>query len=134
MKRWNGWGDEKINYPIPDSAKDYLTRHLGGFQDLDDADIADITKIIPDSKLPGIHEISTDAHDRIRHSCGQSLPDWIHLRSGRIPRITDGVMYPTSDDDIEFAIGFAEKNQAILIPFGGGTSVVGHINPPVSGL
>jgi alkyldihydroxyacetonephosphate synthase len=132
MKRWNGWGDEKIEFPIPEAAKDYLTKHLGEFQDLPDAEISDITNTMPASKLKGYDFISTDPLDRIRHSCAQSLPDWIHMRSGRIPRITDGVTYPESDEDIELAIDFAKENHIYLIPYGGGTSVVGHINPPIS--
>ena len=132
MKRWNGWGDEITGYPIPITAKDYLTDRLGDYQDLADATLSDITNSIPVSKLRDVDFISTDPIERIRHSCGQSLPDWIHLHSGSIPRITDGVVFPVSDEDIQMMINFAKENQIILIPYGGGTSVVGHINPPLT--
>ena len=29
MKRWNGWGDEKVDYPLPDSAARYLAELVG---------------------------------------------------------------------------------------------------------
>jgi alkyldihydroxyacetonephosphate synthase len=130
MQRWNGWGDEKINYPVPGNAKGYLAEILGGEQHLPDASLDSVINKIPGSQFKKIDFISTDPVDRIVHSCGQSLPDWINLRSGHIPRFTDGVVYPNSEGEIKKAIDFAVENDFTLIPYGGGTSVVGHINPP----
>ena len=50
MKRWNGWGDDKIEFPIPEAAKDFLIKHLGEFQELPDVEISDITTSLPASK------------------------------------------------------------------------------------
>lgn len=132
MKRWNGWGEENIKYPIPGIAKDYLIKRLGEFQDIPDAAISDVLKSLPESKLNKINFVVTEPLERVVHSCGQSLPDWIHLRAGRIPSFTDGVFYPKSDDDVQSVMEFAGENDVQLIPYGGGTSVVGHINPVLS--
>ena len=130
MKRWKGWGDPEKNYPIPDSGKDYLIQILGSSQNLPDISEPEIIESTPPSRLGNIDFISTEAMDRIRHSCGQSLPDWIRIHAGTIPRVTDGVSYPQTHEEIKKVIKFAQDNQIVLIPYGGGTSVVGHINPP----
>jgi alkyldihydroxyacetonephosphate synthase len=131
MKRWNGWGYERTEYPLPDLAKEYLTNFLGAGARIPDASFEDVLGSVPTSRLPNHPLISTNPGDRIRHACGQSLPDWLALRSGRIPSFPDGVIYPTSDAEIREVIEFAHSNQFILIPYGGGTSVLRHINPPL---
>jgi len=65
----------------------------------------------------------------VRHAAGQSLPDWIALRSGRLPALPDGVAYPHSGDEVRDLLRLAAHTDAAVIPYGGGTSVVGHINP-----
>ena len=130
MKRWNGWGDELKNYSLPGLAEEYLRELLGEINPPPDASIEEVIKKVPESPLRKFPFINTKPEDRLRHACGQSLPDWINMRSGRIPRFPDGVFYPSSETDIETAIKLSQSNQMILIPYGGGTSVVGHINPP----
>jgi alkyldihydroxyacetonephosphate synthase len=70
-----------------------------------------------------------DPELRVRHARGQSLPDWIALRSGRVGAFPDGVAYPTDEDEVRDLLRYAVEAGARLIPYGGGTSVVGHINP-----
>jgi alkyldihydroxyacetonephosphate synthase len=130
MKRWNGWGDDRTQFPLPDIAKDYLVSLIGEGTKQTDATLDDVLKSVPESRLPDNSLVTFDPEERLRHACGQSLPDWIALRSGRIPRFPDGVIYPKSDGDIREAINYAYEHKLILIPFGGGTSVVRHINPP----
>src|SRR5690606_36898114 len=79
--------------------------------------------------LPGRDLIRVDAAERLRHARGQSLPDWVALRSGRIPTFPDGVAYPLVPADVARLLAYATEVDALVIPYGGGTSVVGHINP-----
>lgn len=130
MRRWNGWGDENTQYPLPELAEEYLTGLFDDKKPPQDATFEEAIKNVPTSPFTKFSFIETDPDQRLRHACGQSLPDWINLRSGRIPRFPDGVIYPKSPDDIETALKFAQSSQSHLIPYGGGTSVVGHINPP----
>lgn len=131
MQRWNGWGDEKTNYPVPPITREYISDILGDKQTLPDAPLESVIQKLPASRVDHLHFLSIDPLERIMHSCGQSLPDWINLRSGRIPRLTDGIIYPHSVSEISRYLKFAYENDFILIPYGGGTSVVGHINPPL---
>ena len=129
MRRWNGWGDEATGYPLPDSAAQYLETLIGAGIRSEDAAFDSVVHSVPNSKLSPHALISSDATERLLHARGQSLPDWVALRSGRIGTFPDGVTYPTSDGDLRALFEYARQTGAHLIPYGGGTSVVGHINP-----
>lgn len=129
MRRWNGWGDDTYQYPLPDSATHYLEKLVGPGKPQPEVRMEDILRRMPESRLPEHSLISADPADRLRHACGQSLPDWIALRSGCIESFPDGVAYPGSATDVAGLIRYGRQVGARLIPYGGGTSVVGHINP-----
>ena len=131
MKRWNGWGEEEIKYPIPPSAAIYLEANVGTGLSSQDIPKENVLANIPASRLPPHPLVSIDNEDRLRHARGQSLPDWIALRSGRIGVFPDGVAYPRTEQEVRIVLNYARKNRLRVIPYGGGTSVVGHINPPV---
>ncbi len=129
MRRWNGWGSEKVDFPLIGAAKAYLADIIGAAKPGPSAKFKDVLRRIKRSRLKSHPLISDDPALRLRHSCGQSLPDWIALRFGTVDRFPDGVAQPESEQEIKELISFARKTGARLIPYGGGTSVVGHINP-----
>lgn len=129
MRRWNGWGDDTIQYPLHASALRFLRDRVGPGTPSRDAPFADVVATVPPSRLPDHPLISVDPADRLRHARGQSLPDWIALRSGRITSFPDGVARPTSGQEVRALLDFAARTDVAVIPYGGGTSVVGHINP-----
>jgi len=128
MKRWNGWGDEEIDYPLPAKAGSYLAELIGHGERRQDAALSDVISSVPESRLQDHPLITKEPLGRLRHARGQSLPDWIALRSGRIDAFPDGVTYPSSNEEVRDLLSFARKSGSHLIPYGGGTSVVGHIN------
>lgn len=129
MRRWNGWGDDTEGYALSKSAAKFLHKTVGPGKPPRDATLEEVLRRVPPSRLPPDPLISTDPEDRLRHARGQSLPDWIALRSGRIDTFPDGVARPSGNEDIRRLLDFARRNGIFLIPYGGGTSVVGHINP-----
>jgi alkyldihydroxyacetonephosphate synthase len=129
MRRWNGWGDESIDFPLNEHALGFLAERVGLGRPLSDAPFEQITEMVPDSRLPDHPLVSKTAEDRVRHARGQSLPDWLALRSGRIEGFPDGVAFPDSADDVREILTFAQEAGACVIPYGGGTSVAGHITP-----
>jgi alkyldihydroxyacetonephosphate synthase len=128
MRRWNGWGDETVGYALPDSAMPFLQRLVGQATAPADVTISEVVSSIPESRLAAHPLVNVDPLERLYHARGQSLPDWIALRSGRIPAFPDGVAYPVSNEQVRELMSHAARVGARLIPFGGGTSVVGHIN------
>ena len=129
MKRWNGWGDEATTYPLPDSAARYLADLIGEGLHLQDATLEQTLQTVPAASLAPHPLISSDAEECLRHARGQSLPDWIALHSGQIRAFPQGVAYPTCDEEVRGLLDYARQTGVKLIPYGGGTSVVGHINP-----
>ena len=130
MRRWNGWGDDTTDYPLPENAAAILNEWVGPGTPLQDARLEDVLAAVPDSRLPSHPLITTEPMPRLRHARGQSFPDWLALRTGRIPTFPDAVAHVTNDEEVRQIIQFARSVGARLIPYGGGTSVVGHINPP----
>jgi len=129
MKRWNGWGNVNTDYPVPVSAQAYLANLFGSLDPQPDAAYETVLKSLPTSRLPAQPLVDISAEARLTHARGQSLPDWVALRSGRIPVFPDGVAYPQTEEDVRTLIAYAQEAGAKVIPYGGGTSVAGHINP-----
>ncbi|OGO31273.1 MAG: FAD-linked oxidase [Chloroflexi bacterium RBG_16_54_11] len=129
MRRWNGWGDDSVVYSLPASALRFINQKLGLSQITPDASLEEALKGVPKSRLPRHPLVSTEPLPRLLHARGQSFPDWVELRSGRISLYPDGVAYPTSEEDVTQLLQFAHQRGIHIIPYGGGTSVVGHIDP-----
>lgn len=129
MRRWNGWGDDATDYPLPATAGDYLADRVGRGAIAPDATFDQMAAGVPPSRLPPDPLVSLEAGDRLLHACGQSLPDWVGLHAGRLPAFPDAVAYAATQDDVRTVLAWCRRRGVALIPYGGGTSVVGHINP-----
>src|SRR3954447_9382502 len=129
MKRWNGWGEETITTSLAAPATAFIQRIVGVATPPRDTTLAEMVAHIPPSRLPTSTLVSVDPEERLRHARGQSLPDLIALCSGCIDTFPDGVAYPASASEVRDLISYAAEVGACLIPYGGGTSVVGHITP-----
>ena len=127
MRRWNGWADESRHPTLPPSALRLIEAELGPGRPTPTATLADVVAGAPDSRLQPKPLVSLDPEDRVRHATGQSLPDWIALRSGRLPSVPDGVARPATNDDVRALLTWAASSGAQVVPYGGGTSVVGGI-------
>src|SRR5258706_8699019 len=129
MRRWNGWGEESEAFAIPPGAAKDLAQRIGEATPPRDAARADVVASVPEPVLPKHPLIASDGETRLLPARGQSLPDWIALRSGRIDLFPDGVAFPESEDHFVSLLAFAKETGAVLVPYGGGTSVAGHVNP-----
>jgi alkyldihydroxyacetonephosphate synthase len=129
MRRWNGWGNTAVDYPMPEGALAYLEQLLGRGASSIDASMEALVNHLPSSRLKAFNGISTDPVDRLLHTHGQSLPDWIALRSGQIGCSPDGVVYLNGTEQVREILDLVRRKGIQVIPYGGGTSVVGHINP-----
>ena len=134
MKRIQGWGNKETDYPVPEPARQYLEKVVGKPLRLKNIPVEDLVKKVPDSKLPSHPLITTDPEERLRHARGQSLNDWVDMYDGLVDTFPDGVAYPSRDEEVVDLIQYANQNQVNLIPYGGGSSVVGHLTPPGKGL
>lgn len=129
MRRWNGWGDDSLDFPLKREGRAFLRERIGEGRPLGDSTLAGVLATVPPSRLPEHPAISTDAEDRVRHARGQSFGDWLALRGGEIGVFPDGVAHPASSREVRDLIDFCAREGVDAIPYGGGTSVAGHINP-----
>ncbi|ADV68758.1 FAD-binding oxidoreductase [Deinococcus maricopensis] len=129
MKRWNGWGDHATHPPVPDAARTFLHQLLGPGHPPRDATLHEVTARVPASRLPEHPLVQRDADTRVRYARGQSLPDLIALRSGEGLVFPDGVAHPERPEDVQTLLQYAHTHAATVVPYGGGTSVAGHVNP-----
>jgi len=75
--------------------------------------------------------VSDDPADRLRHTYGRSYPDLVRGFAGRFDPAPDLVAHPPDEDAIWAVLDFCAARRLAVIPFGGGTSVVGGVEPVV---
>jgi len=129
MRRWNGWGDDEIEEPLPSQGAEFLAAAVGHGTALPDASLNSVLSQVPASRAPQTAGLDHEPLVRVLHARGQSLPDWVALRAGRLGVVPDAVAHPANSTDVAQLIRLAAERRWTLIPYGGGTSVVGHVNP-----
>lgn len=129
MRRWNGWGEESINHDLNSDALEFLTQALGQGQMLQTASKDEALKGIPPSRVEPSQLFSVEPYDRLSHARGQSIDDWLALKSGKIGVFPDAVAFPRDGAEVRAVLETAMDKGYEVIPYGGGTSVAGHISP-----
>ncbi len=87
-------------------------------------------RVEPPGELAGF---STAARrDRVTHTYGKSFRDQVRGFEGDFAPAPDFVCYPAAEEEIAAVLAWASKSSVAVIPFGGGTSVVGGVEGAVS--
>ena len=86
---------------------------------------------LPDAVLDaaGRDNVFTSDEDRIRHAHGQNYLDLLALRSGRLEMAPDAVIVPQEAGAIAPVLDACASAGVAVVPFGGGSSVVGGVAP-----
>jgi alkyldihydroxyacetonephosphate synthase len=77
----------------------------------------------------GPENVRVDRVDRVLHAAGKSYPDLVRLRSGDASAAPDAVLFPGSADEVAAVLSVCASHSVAVVPFGGGTSVVGGVEP-----
>ena len=72
---------------------------------------------------------SDDRYERVSRALGKAYRDVVRGFYGKFENPPDLVAFPRDEDEIETVLSWAEAEGAAVIPFGGGTSVVGGVEP-----
>ena len=88
-------------------------------------------RLAPPSSLAEI--CSSEAYDRVVHCYGKSFPDSARAFRREFANAPDVVGYPRSEAEVVDLLDWASRAGAAVIPFGGGSSVVGGVEPAVGG-
>jgi alkyldihydroxyacetonephosphate synthase len=75
--------------------------------------------------------VSAEHHDRITHSHGQAFRDVVRALHGDLPHVPDLVARPRTESDVLDVLDWCSRSNIAVIPFGGGSSVVGGVEPRV---
>lgn len=130
MRRWNGWGDDGIDFALNKDALAFLRERIGPGVVPVDASLEQACRGIAQSRLKPHRLINTSPQVRLRNGLGQSMQDWLRLRHGVIGHVPDGVAFPESSEQVRDLLEYAKRHDVAVIPYGGGTSVVGHLSAP----
>lgn len=136
------WGTPARPVEISAAARAFLTARLGGLHPRPRHPIAEA--VLPPGRLPGAayrelsetlgaDHVDTSRSARLRHSGGSSLIDYVQQRAAQYPSAVDAVLQPGSHDDVAALLAICERRDIAVIPFGGGTSVVGGVAPEGGG-
>jgi alkyldihydroxyacetonephosphate synthase len=145
MMKWWGWGDPKLSFPMADKPTlwPWVMKKLGITNAKPSAMPVALESIeIPPSRAGAAvlarlravlrdEQVSLDSFVRLQHTYGKSFPDLFRVRSGLIRRAPDVVLLPDSHEQVESLVQLAQELDFCLVPFGGGTNIVGGINPEV---
>ncbi len=140
--KWFGWGEDDVAFTHED--KPALGPFLQRALDLDVSRMMSRPPAfgsleVPEPVLPAAladalansaSEVSTEPLDRVVHARGKSLRDLVRHRRGDLGRLPDAVVRPAGEDEVAAVMRTALDADAVLIPFGGGTSISGSLEAP----
>jgi alkyldihydroxyacetonephosphate synthase len=139
--KWWGWGEDGVSFAHDDkpSFGPFIEKHLGidvgktstrplAFDELDvpAPQLSDDLRAALESAVGDAH-VSDDPHDRVVHARGKSLRDLVRQRRGDLGRVPDVVVRPGDETAVVEVLQAALEADAVVIPFGGGTSISGSL-------
>jgi alkyldihydroxyacetonephosphate synthase len=133
MRFW-GWGEDARTQGPPDEVVAWFAAELDGLDAphgpvaLDDVRL-DAPRL-PDAVCERFAEILRDDRAaRVLHARGKSYPDLVRQRAGDGAGAPDAVLAPRSHDEVRAVLEACAAAGVAVVPFGGGTSVVGGLEP-----
>ena len=112
MRERLGFGGDEVEEPVP----------------LDQVELR-APRVSPPDTLASI--CSSDPHERASHALGKAYRDVVRGFRGQFENPPDVVARPREEADVERVLAWCADEGLAAIPFGGGTSVVGGVEPRV---
>jgi alkyldihydroxyacetonephosphate synthase len=134
--KWWGWGDPATEPELDSAARGVLRERIGELRPSPRAAELDGFALPSPEPLPqslvdavGEENVFAGTEDRVRHATGCGYADLARLRSGRLGAAPDAVLLPADADAVRRVLDACAAEGVAVVPFGGGTSVVGGIEP-----
>jgi alkyldihydroxyacetonephosphate synthase len=137
--RWWGWGDPNHTAGLPAHALEFLRETVGiserprppvalGQVRLATPALAEET-VGALRAIVGEEGVRDDQAERVAHAAGKGYQDLVRLREGAPEGAPDAVLYPSGHEEVRGVLEQCERASVAVVPFGGGTSVVGGVAP-----
>ncbi len=131
---WWRWGDgtAALSAARTDRVLTYLQKELGltRFERVPAAvPIRAPSSRLRPAEIGGLGFVRMEDDIRVSHSFGRSYVDVLSARRGDAKWVTDAVAYPASVEEVRKVLDLAMQQDLAVIPWGGGTSVVGGVTP-----
>src|SRR3954447_5407162 len=134
--KWWGWGDPSIAPELDEQALGVLRERIGELEPWPLARELGAFELPPAEPLPGAlgeavgaEAIFTDDEDRRRHASGRGYADLARMRGGSLDAAPDAVVVPADAAQLRRVLEICAAEEIAVVPFGGGTSVVGGVEP-----
>jgi alkyldihydroxyacetonephosphate synthase len=132
--RWWGWGEDAHAGAVSPEALAWLEGELGALDEprgavgLDEVRLGETR--LPDAVRGRFSQILRDDRAaRVLHARGKSYPDLVRQRAGDCTGAPDAVLTPRDHDEVRAVLEACAGAGVAVVPFGGGTSVVGGLEP-----
>lgn len=133
---WCGWGDPAVRPELDEAALDVLRERVGELEPWPLAHELGDFPLPPAEALPqGVREAVGEANvfaedeDRLRHATGSGYADLARLRLGEVGGAPDAVLTPPDAEAVKRVLEACAAEGVAVVPFGGGSSVVGGVEP-----
>ncbi|HUB55791.1 MAG TPA: FAD-binding oxidoreductase [Mycobacterium sp.] len=137
--KWNAWGDPREAKPLSDGIRSLLKQALG-VADSERPDLDADQVQLRGSQLADDHREALAAivgpdycrvgdRDRLLHAGGKSTLDLLRRKDSGAQDAPDAVLLPGTDDEVAAILRYCSQHGIAVVPFGGGTSVVGGLDP-----
>ncbi|MFI9327118.1 FAD-binding oxidoreductase [Kitasatospora sp. NPDC052868] len=137
--KWDAWGDPALAKELSVEVKALLAAALGvtgaPAPGPSAAEAVLQPSLLTDADLKALAAVVGDAHvsaadaDRLPRAGGKSTPDLLRRRSHRPQDAPDAVVLPGTEDEVAALLALCAERRIAVVPFGGGTSVVGGLEP-----
>jgi len=137
--RWWGWGDPDHPAALGPEALGFLREHVGvASAPRPPVALANVhveAPALPDGAQAalraavGSEGVRSDHAARVGHAAGRSYTDLLALRAGAPEAAPDAVVYPRERAQVRAVLDLCARHSLAVVPFGGGTSVVGGVAP-----
>jgi len=134
--KWWGWGDPAVEPELDEAALGVLRERIGELEPWPLARSLEEVELPPSEPLPaalaeavGEGNVFRGDEDRLRHAVGRGYCDLARLRNGSLETAPDAVVMPPDAEALRRVIEIAAREGVAIVPFGGGTSVVGGVEP-----
>ncbi|WP_156686714.1 FAD-binding oxidoreductase [Mycobacterium sp. Marseille-P9652] len=142
--KWNAWGDPGAAKPLSEGIRSLLKQAVG-VEDSQERELRpEEVRLRPSAlseedrsaleAIVGADYCRTGDLDRLLHAGGKSTLDLLRRKDTGIQDAPDAILLPGDDDAVSKILRHCSERRIAVVPFGGGTSVVGGLDPVRDGL